>query len=201
MISASVARAQVEDAAPLRAAQHRVKPRRRCGWCLFAAGEERRIGPGAAQRADRPATTPPRACADVRWRDRSEVSRCIDRARRARASFADKVSRTACAVTSTISMLPGLEARIDRADCFQLCGCDRRPAPARAAHNVAANEQRSPCHTCCAKRPDLSHSPPCMHVPDAFLCALPNPNAPGRTISRVYAADFYFQFYFAEPRP
>jgi hypothetical protein len=37
--------------------------------------------------------------------------------------------------------------------------------------------------------------------PDAFLCALPKANAAGRTISRVYIADFYFQFYFAKSHP
>jgi hypothetical protein len=37
--------------------------------------------------------------------------------------------------------------------------------------------------------------------PDAFLCALPKADAAGRTISRVYAANFYFQFYFTASRP
>jgi len=36
--------------------------------------------------------------------------------------------------------------------------------------------------------------------PDAFLCALPKANAAARSISRVYTADFYFQFYFAKSR-
>jgi hypothetical protein len=34
--------------------------------------------------------------------------------------------------------------------------------------------------------------------PDAFLCALPKANASARTISPVYIANFYFQFYFAK---
>jgi hypothetical protein len=36
---------------------------------------------------------------------------------------------------------------------------------------------------------------------DAFLCALPKANAAARSISRVYTANFYFQFYFAKSRP
>jgi hypothetical protein len=35
----------------------------------------------------------------------------------------------------------------------------------------------------------------------AFLCALPKADAAAKSISRVYATNFYFQFYFARSRP